>query len=146
MTSNPLEVYNTFFRNSVGFSDLFGNIRHKASSYPPTNIAILQNSTGAEGKRYEITLAVAGFTMDDIEIVHEGNSLRVTGNSSVLDDTADRQYLYRGIAARGFTRTFILADHLEVERAALVDGMLTVTLLELIPEQLQPKRIAIQAS
>jgi HSP20 family molecular chaperone IbpA len=87
-----------------------------AESYPPYNVEALDDS------RVRITLAVAGFTPDQLSVTVEGGQLVIRGER----EGADRAYLHRGIAARGFTRTFVLADGLEVEGALLEHGLLHV--------------------
>ena len=103
--------------------------------YPPYNIErILDTESGAE--RLRITLAVAGFTRDQLEIVVEDNQLTVRGKQA--DDTA-REYLHRGIAARQFQRTFVLADGIEVRSADLSNGLLEIDLMRHEPERLVRK-------
>jgi HSP20 family molecular chaperone IbpA len=103
-----------------------------ADGYPPYNIErIAKDGGGAELLR--ITLAVAGFTRDQLDITLEDNQLTVRGKQT--DDTA-REYLYRGIAARQFARTFVLADGIEVKSADLSNGLLSIDLHRLEPERL----------
>ena len=109
--------------------------------YPPYNIErIAKTDAGAETLR--ITLAVAGFSRDDLDITLEDKQLTVRGKQ--LDEKA-RDYLYRGIAARQFTRTFVLADGIEVKAAELSNGLLAIDLVRLEPERLV-RRIDIGAS
>lgn len=130
-----------FTRNSVGFDRLFEQMdRHFANSsgngYPPYNIVQINED------EYMITLAVAGFGMEDIEITKNGNILNIEGDSAKnQEDTVN--YLHKGIATRSFRRQFTLADYVEVEGAELDLGMLNVHLKRYIPEEKQPKRIAI---
>jgi HSP20 family molecular chaperone IbpA len=99
----------------------------KAASegYPPYNIERLQRD-GDEPERLRITLAVAGFTRDDLEITLEENQLVIRGRQA---DEKDRQFLHRGIAARQFQRAFLLADGLEVLGADLANGLLSIDLV-----------------
>jgi molecular chaperone IbpA len=147
MTKNltTLPSHNSLF---VGFDDLFrevfGEAAQKASSYPPYNIT--RYTANNEPDQYEITLALAGFTEDDVQVrVHE-NQMHISGKSSVLDSTPDgyaSAVLHRGIAERSFSRTFKLADHIQVQSATLKDGILRIKLeVELPPEQ-APKLIPI---
>jgi HSP20 family molecular chaperone IbpA len=108
--------------------------------YPPYNIERMeQQDGGAETLR--ITLAVAGFTRDQLEITLEDNQLAIRGKQ--VDETP-REYLHRGIAARQFQRTFVLADGIEVRSADLENGLLTIDLVRREPERLQ-RRIEIGA-
>ena len=106
--------------------------------YPPYNI---ERITGAEGRMelLRITLAVAGFTRDQIEIVVDDKQLIIRGKQ---DDETSRVYLHRGIAARQFQRTFVLADGIEVKTADLENGLLSVDLIKREPER-QLQRIEI---
>ena len=109
--------------------------RAAADSYPPYNVE--QTSETA----VRITLAVAGFTPDDLDISLEGRQLTVTGKKDVLT-RADAAFLHRGIAGRGFVRTFVLADGLEVDAARLEHGLLHIELSR-PPEAVAVRRIAI---
>jgi HSP20 family molecular chaperone IbpA len=99
--------------------------------YPPYNIERLSGPAGAEVLR--ITLAVAGFARDQLEIQLEDKQLTIRGKQT---DDKDRDYLYRGIAARQFQRTFVLADGIEVRSADLANGLLSVDLVRHEPEKL----------
>jgi HSP20 family molecular chaperone IbpA len=100
--------------------------------YPPYNIERI-DATSDEGDTLRITLAVAGFSRNQLEITLADSQLIVRGKQT--DDKA-RNYLYRGIAARQFTRTFVLAEGLEVKSADLADGLLSIDLRRLEPERL----------
>lgn len=128
-------------RASVGFDRLFEQMdRHFANGastgYPPYNIIHLSED------EYQITLAVAGFSMDDLEITKNGNVLNIEGEIK-RDEENTVNYIHKGIAGRSFRRQFTLADYVEVERADLELGMLHVYLKRYIPEEKQPKRIPI---
>ena len=88
-----------------------------------------------------LTLAVAGFGPDDIELVVQDNTLRVSGRAA--SQPAGGELLHRGIAARAFERRFALADHIQVENADLVHGLLRIGVKRIVPEALKPRRIAI---
>ncbi|MGE0628734.1 MAG: Hsp20 family protein [Hyphomicrobiaceae bacterium] len=106
--------------------------KHGGDGYPPYNIERIKSEhDGAELLR--ITLAVAGFARDDLDITVEDNQLMIRGKQS--DDTG-REYLYRGIAARQFQRTFVLADGIEVRSADLANGLLSIDLIRHEPERL----------
>jgi HSP20 family molecular chaperone IbpA len=103
--------------------------------YPPFNIERIGGSNGAEASAAEllrITLAVAGFQREQIEITVEDNQLRIRGRQ---EDDRSRQYIHRGIAARQFSRTFVLADGIEVKSADLKDGLLSIDLARREPER-----------
>jgi molecular chaperone IbpA len=130
----------TFHRATVGFDRLFNEMERQfansaSQGYPPYNIAQINED------EYMISLAVAGFGLDNLEITKDGNILRVEGTSPKGGENVN--YLHKGIAGRGFRREFTLADHVEVENAGLELGMLNIHLVRRIPEELQPKRIAI---
>jgi len=129
-------------RATVGFDRLFDELdRQFANSqpqgYPPYNIAQVNDDA------YVITLAVAGFGMDNLDITKDKNILTVEGTSPKGDEGVN--YLHKGIAGRNFSRSFTLADHVEVENASLDNGMLNIYLKREVPEELQPKKIAITA-
>lgn len=128
-------------RTTVGFDRLFdllenGGRPQQGDNYPPFNI----ERTGDD--RYEITLAVAGFREEEIDITAQPNQLIVTGSKSE-DGRQDREFLHMGIANRNFERRFQLADFIRVDGAALADGMLTVKLRREVPEALKPRKISI---
>ncbi|GLO64131.1 heat-shock protein IbpA [Vibrio sp. MACH09] len=131
------------YRNSVGFDRLASLLDHALTSettvggYPPYNIEVLSEN------RYAITLAVAGFVQEEIDIQVEKGVLTVHGNKS---SDQESKYLYQGIANRTFEREFNLADYVEVTDANLSNGLLTITLVEEIPEEMKPKSIAINQS
>lgn len=129
------------YRNSIGFERLASLLdnafqgQQTAPGYPPYDIEALDES------RYSITLAVAGFREQDLEIQVEGDLLTIKGNKG--DSKTSRNYLYQGIAARAFERKFNLADHVEITAARLADGLLTIELKHELPESLKPRQIKI---
>ena len=128
-----------FQRFAVGFEDLFRemdklNLNATNTSYPPYNIVSVDEN------KFQIEVAVAGFADEDIDITVENGQLTITGNK---EEEEDRSFVHKGIAMRNFTRTFRLATHIEVEGANLENGLLVVTLVRHIPEELKPKKIAI---
>jgi len=131
------------YRSSVGFDRLGSLINHALTSesttsgYPPYNIEALDEN------RYAITLAVAGFSQEELDIQVEKGVLTVRGNKNAKEE---RNYLYQGIANRTFERKFNLADYIEVTGADLSNGLLTISLLKEIPEAMKPKSIAINQS
>ncbi|MCP4863928.1 MAG: Hsp20 family protein [Alteromonas sp.] len=109
----------------------------KQSSYPPYNIELL-----AEDK-YRITMAIAGFSKDDINIVVEDNTLSITGTKNSDADKQERKFLHKGISERNFERKFQLGDHVKVLAADLENGLLHVDLERVIPEAKKPRKIEI---
>jgi molecular chaperone IbpA len=126
------------FRTAIGFDRLARLVDAATAgempSYPPYNI----EKTGEDS--YRLTMAVAGFRPEELEVVVKDNTLTVTGKQS---EQAKGQVLYRGIAGRAFERRFVLADHIEVENADLQNGLLHVGLRRVVPEALKPRRIEI---
>jgi molecular chaperone IbpA len=144
MTNNQLMTrydFTPFNRATIGFDRLFDDLDRVTSntainnSYPPYNIEKISDN------EFVISVAVAGFTMDDLEITHDGNELTIVGTTPASNE--DKTFLHKGIATRGFTRVFTVADHVEVESAELELGLLNIYMKRNIPEELQPKRIAI---
>jgi molecular chaperone IbpA len=132
--------FSPYRRSTVGFDRLFdlletGLRADGADGYPPFDIV-------KEGEdSYRITLAVAGFRPDDIEVVAHQNQLIITGKR---DENQDRgEYLHHGIAARPFERRFQLADFIEVGAADFANGLLSVRLRRVVPEAMKPRRIEI---
>lgn len=128
-------------RSTIGFDRLFDmietNARAATENYPPFNLERLAED------RYRITLAVAGFGRDEIEITAQQNLLLVAGKK---DDKADSgNFLHVGIANRSFERRFELADFVFVEDARLNDGLLVIDLVREVPEAMKPKNIAIKS-
>lgn len=130
------------YRSTVGFDRLFDLIdqsaRGEMAAWPPYTI----EKTDTES--YRITIAVAGFAADEVELTQNGNSLLVTGQKK--DERGEWHYLHRGIAARQFKQTFNLADHVKVNQASLEHGQLTIDLVREVPEALKPRRIFIGGS
>ena len=133
--------FSPLFRNAIGFdrvSQLIDSALtgpEQSPGYPPYNI----EKTGEDA--YRLTMAVAGFRAEDLDIVVKDNTLVVSGR--VSQDAPRHEVLYRGIAGRAFERRFVLADHMVVEGADLRDGLLHVGLKRVVPEALKPRRVAI---
>ena len=130
------------FRTAIGFDRLARLMDTAASaaeapSYPPYNI----EKTGED--TYRLTMAVAGFRPDELDMVVKDNALVVSGK--VANDGQKGEVLYRGIAGRAFERRFVLADHIVVDGADLQNGLLHVGLKRVVPEALKPRRITIGA-
>ena len=133
--------FSPLFRSTVGFDrmtqlmDAAMTKPEQVDGYPPYNI----EKQGDD--KYRITLAVAGFEPDDIDISVKENSLVVSGKADTVDK--DKAFLHRGIAGRAFERSFQLADHLVVNGADMKNGLLHVDLERVVPEELKPRRIEI---
>ena len=104
-------------------------------NFPPYNISKVDDN------KYTVEIAVAGFSKSDIDIEIDGDTLKITGNSASVDE--EDSFLYKGIANRAFSRTFNLADTIEVKDASLVNGMLKVFLENIIPENQKPRKMDI---
>lgn len=130
------------YRTTVGFDRLFDLLDNvgkvdAGGGYPPYNIERLDEND------YRITLAVAGFAEDDIDIVVHENTLTVTGRRPESDE--QRTFLHQGIAGRSFERRFQLADYVKVAGASLANGLLDIDLKREIPEAKKPRKIAINS-
>lgn len=128
------------YRSSIGY-DRFASLLNRtlasensAPGYPPYNIEMLEEN------HYAITLALAGFTESDLDINVERGVLNVRGEKT---NTEERQYLHQGIANRTFERKFNLDDHVEVVDANMANGLLTISLVKVVPEAMKPKSIKI---
>ena len=135
--------FTPYRRTTVGFDRLFDLLENNAraaqgDNYPPFNI----ERSGDDA--YRITLAVAGFKPEDIDITAQQNMLTVQGRKA--EDTEEREYLHVGIAQRGFERRFELADFVLVRNAQLADGLLVIDLEREVPEAMKPKKIAINGA
>ncbi|HVW55045.1 MAG TPA: Hsp20 family protein [Rhizobiaceae bacterium] len=136
--------FSPLYRSTVGFDRLFTMLDSLATpegaqTYPPYNI----ERTGENA--YRISMAVAGFSDDEISIEAHRNVLTVKGEKAEEENKDDAEFLYRGIASRAFERRFQLADHVEVNGAELKNGLLHIDLKRNIPEELKPRKIAIKA-
>jgi molecular chaperone IbpA len=131
------------YRSTVGFDRLFDMLDGVSgfdagpTAYPPYNIERLSEN------EYRITMAVAGFSQDELKIDVKEQALNVRGEKKPEDK--GREFLHRGIAGRTFERRFQLADHVEVKGADLKDGLLNIDLVRNVPERLKPRTIAIGA-
>lgn len=143
--ANILALTAPLMRQTVGFDrlnglfeQLMGDVGEGFENYPPYNIDKLGED------KYRITMAVAGFTMDDLNIVLQGGALAVTGSTKDREPDEGIQSLHRGIAARAFQRTFRLADYIQVTSAEMKDGLLTINLVREVPEEKKPRTITIK--
>ena len=128
------------FRSGVGFDRIFDLLENATrvqalDNWPPYNI----EKAGED--QYRITMAVAGFSPDELNLTTQPNWLVVSGQKQGEEST---QYLHRGIATRSFERRFELADHVKVRDARLDNGLLTIELVREVPEEMRPRRIEVQ--
>lgn len=131
----------SFHRSTIGFDKMFEELNRsfansQSNGYPPYNI--VQHNEN----EFSISLAVAGFSMEDITVTKDKNTLSIEGKSPKTADE-EKNYLHRGVAARSFNREFTLADYVEVDKAELKLGMLNILLKREVPEELQPRKISI---
>jgi molecular chaperone IbpA len=129
------------WRSTVGFDRLFDLIEDSVrwtgeDNYPPYNIERLDED------QYQIALALAGFSPEDLTITAEQNVLTVEGRKAAK---GEHNYLYQGISARPFRRVFNLADYVQVKNASFAGGLLKIELVREVPEAMKPRRIAITA-
>ncbi len=127
------------YRSAIGFDRIASMIdsaaRNDQPSFPPYNVELLSEN------EYRITMAVAGFSLDELLINSEQGSITISGEKASNDDSP--HYLYQGIAARNFERRFQLADHMKVVNASMENGLLHVNLVREIPEAMKPRSIKI---
>lgn len=134
--------FTPYRRSTVGFDNLFDLLETSTraatvDNYPPFDI----ERSGDDS--YRITIAVAGFKADEIEMVAQANKLVVTGKKAEVAGDDARQFVHRGIATRAFERRFEIADYVHVSGANLDNGLLTIDLVREIPEAMRPRKIAI---
>ncbi len=131
------------YRSTIGFDNLASlldsvtNNDRNQPAYPPYNIELLEKD------KYRITMAVAGFTEDEISLTSENNMLTVAAAKTGKEAETKRTFLHQGIAERNFKRQFRIADHVKVTGASLSNGLLHVELEREIPEAMKPRQIAI---
>ncbi|QBG37558.1 Hsp20 family protein [Litorilituus sediminis] len=134
--------FSPLYRSFIGFDHLAGLIdkasrADKQPSYPPYNIELLAED------QYRITMAVAGFAEQDLEIESKDNTLIIVGSKVANNSEKERKFLHQGIAERNFERKFQLGEHVKVIGAFMENGLLHVDLEREIPEALKPRKIAI---
>lgn len=129
-------------RALVGFDRLFDDMERRfatqmSNNYPPHNIARIGEN------QYEIQMAVTGFSKEEVTVQVEADEIIVKGESSTPNESADKEYLHRGLALRDFERTFKMAEHMKVIGAEIKNGILTIKIEREIPEALKPRIIDI---
>lgn len=155
MTSKMLASFDKYLPSTLGFDRLFDALDHASdfintntNAFPPVNVI-------KEGENvYYLEMAVAGYGEDEIEVLTEKNSLKIIGKKveekSAIDQVVEgepvRQYIVKGIAGRSFVRTFVMSDTVEVKEAGLKDGILTVKLENIIPEEKKARKIPLLTS
>ncbi len=132
--------FTPYRRATVGFDRLF-DLLESGNSFAGENYPPFDLEQDAED-RYRITLAVAGFRQDEIDITAKQNLLIVSGRKQ---DQDERNYVHRGIAARSFERRFVLGDYVQVKGAEMKDGLLSIELAREIPDEMKPRKIEIGA-
>jgi molecular chaperone IbpA len=134
--------FSPLFRSMIGFDRLSNALetayRSEPGGYPPYNVEVHGEND------YRVTMAVAGFSQDDLEIEVTENVLRVSGARAEQEKDSDTRFLYRGIANRSFERKFQLADYVRVVDARLENGLLHIDLRREIPEAMKPRKIEIR--
>jgi molecular chaperone IbpA len=138
--------FSSLFRSTIGFDrltrmlDAATRVDSASLGYPPYNI----EKTGDDA--YRLTLAVAGFSPDELDVTVQENVLLITGKTQKDDEKKNGGYLHRGIARRAFERRFSLADHMKVTAANIDNGMLHVDVVHEVPEAVKPRTIKIGTS
>jgi len=132
---------NALNRALVGFDQLFNDFEHRFAhqinnNYPPYNVVKISEND------YKIELAVSGFGRDEISVEVDQDQLIVKGQR-IKEEDDSFEYLHRGLAARDFTRSWTLADHMEVEQGSIKNGILTINLKRVVPETLLPRKVKI---
>ncbi len=132
--------FSPLFRSTVGFDrlfDLMDSYAEQSQGYPPYNIE------RSDETHYRISLAVAGFAEQNLNVEVREGVLTVTGKQNDPEKAESKGFLYQGIAGRAFERRFQLAEHVEVRQAKLENGLLHIDLERLIPEEKKPRQITI---
>ena len=135
--------FTPLFRSAIGFDRLASALesayRSEAGGYPPYNIEVIGDD------KYRISMAVAGFSRDELNLVVKESILTVSGARKEADPGNEHRFLYRGIATRNFERQFQLADYVRVVDARLEDGLLHIDLVREVPEAMKPRQIEIRS-
>ena len=147
MTANYVSVFNQLRPLTIGFDSVFDHfeqmyqnkeVTQQSGNYPPYNIEKTGDFT------YDIQLALAGFGKKDISVKYANNELTISSNHENWADDKKESLVHQGISKRKFTRTFTLAEDVEVKDAELKDGLLTVSLERIIPEGKKPREIKVK--
>jgi len=129
-----------FLENSIGFDSLLYGLKEQTTQYPPYDIVKHSDTS------YEITLALAGLSKEDISVIQEKNNVTISNNKKVDDvgATVDKKYIHKGIAKRPFTKKFSLLQNAIVSDVSFEDGLLKLHINIVVPEEEKPKQIEIQ--
>jgi len=143
INANPInDLLSEISKRAIGFEPAFRrlspNTYQTDYKYPPFDLEKISDA------QYVIRMAVAGFKMDDLDISIENNNLKISGKAPVVE--SDSYYIHNGIAKRDFTRSFVLADYVNVTNARLEDGILTIDLVYELPEEAKPRKIPINST
>ena len=147
MTSKSLSIFNQLRPVTVGFDPIFDRFERMfdddffstpSVNYPPYNIVKTGDYT------YDIEIALAGFSKDDIDVQYEDGIVTVKSTHEKSDDSESNGTIYRGISKRHFTKSFTVADDVEVRGAELKDGLLKIALERIIPESKKPRTIEVK--
>lgn len=145
MTNHQLARFDTSALNKalLGFDEIFNNFEQRFATqinnnYPPYNVLKKDENS------YELEVAVTGFTPEEVTVEINQNQLIVKGERKREEDTG-LQYLHRGLATRDFTRTWTLAEHMEVDQGSIKNGVLRIPIKRVIPEALKPRVLKITA-
>ena len=135
---------NALNRALLGFDTLFNDFEGRFANqikdnYPPYNI--LKHTEDS----YEIEIAVTGFAPEEVTVEIDQNQLVIRGQRRLRDENIETQYLHRGLATRDFTRSWTLAEHMEVGEGRIKNGILTIALTRVVPEALKPRVLKIKA-
>ena len=144
MTQFTLRTFDlpALHRHAIGFDRMFEELTRtfgnsRSDNYPPHNVVQLDDT------HYVIEVAVAGFKENEIDVELKENLLTVRGEKVKDEDSVQPNYLHKGISARNFTRTFPLAEHVEVRGATVQNGILAIALEQVVPEEQKAKKIEI---
>ena len=132
----PLNHFAVGFDRMQRQLETMAHLDETTSAYPPYNIEVLSEDA------YRITMAVAGFGLDDLDITVQDSQLTISGHSETEEQPVE--YLHHGIATRAFERRFELADHLKVKSAGMDNGLLHINLVREVPESLKPRKVSIK--
>ena len=149
MNKNPVTTFDRFFdevsrdlaKSTVGMDQFFGGLRNSLGaydSYPPYNFEQVDDNS------YRITFALAGFSKDDLTVTTKEDWLVIEGKKAEEEQEEDKKFFHRGIATRAFTRSWKLAPNIVVKDASMENGLLTIDLEYIVPEEKKPKLIEIK--